>query len=432
MVQDRAERQTIDTHVHVWPLDDAPGHQPAPDGKVSPPDAAAPVEWLLQDMAEYHVAHCVLVQSSAFGWDNTYMVECLRYPGRFQAIGLVDPESPANARALERWMDQGLTGFRFHPLYYDREPRGAWWVDAPESDDLWAAATATGAILQFHMLPQHAPALARMIERHPQVRVIVDHIGKPDVTETPPYPGFDPVLRLADYPHVYAQDRRLSDCQSTSLSVGRHLAVRALAGRPFRRSADALGHRVSPHRPARPAGGRPALRRAGATPDARRAAADSLGHPGPPVRIRRRALIAAPGTGFPRHVSGGRTMIRPRGPIHRRRAPYQALLSDGPLLRPSAAVAVSQLWEWRDRRGPPPRPPLATPRTKTSATPTPPATSPRAKILLQRTLDHGETWRTEDEVVIGDYSRPLAERRAIVARADEPGVARETIALTDP
>ena len=56
----------------------------------------------------------------------------------------------------------------------------------------------------------------------------------------------------------------------------------------------------------------------------------------------------------------------------------------------------------------------------------------RAKILLQRTLDHGETWRLEDEVVIGDNSRPLAERRAIMRRADEPGVVRETIALTGP
>ena len=56
----------------------------------------------------------------------------------------------------------------------------------------------------------------------------------------------------------------------------------------------------------------------------------------------------------------------------------------------------------------------------------------RAKILLQRTLDHGETWRREDEVVIGDNSRPLAERRAIMGRADDPGVTREAIALTGP
>ena len=56
----------------------------------------------------------------------------------------------------------------------------------------------------------------------------------------------------------------------------------------------------------------------------------------------------------------------------------------------------------------------------------------RAQVLLQRSLDHGETWRPEDEVVIWDHSLDLAERRAIVERADEPGVARETIDLARP
>lgn len=199
-------QRIIDTHVHVWPLDDAPGHRPAPNAKIRAPKAAAPVEWLVEEMEAFGIEHCVLVQSSAFGWDNTYMVECLeRYPGRVKAIGLVDPESPTNARDLEQWMARGLSGFRFHPLYYDKEPRGPWWVDAPESDMLWRAAADTGAILQFHMWPKHAPALARMVERHPDVRVIVDHIGKPDVTEPPPYPSFDPILHLSDYPNTWAK-----------------------------------------------------------------------------------------------------------------------------------------------------------------------------------------------------------------------------------
>jgi len=102
-------------------------------------------------------------------------------------------------------MARGLSGFRFHPLYYDKEPRGPWWIDAPESDALWHAARRTNAIMQFHMWPRHAVALARMIERHPDVRVIVDHIGKPDVTEAEPHASFEPVLRLADYPNVYAK-----------------------------------------------------------------------------------------------------------------------------------------------------------------------------------------------------------------------------------
>lgn len=243
------DRQVIDTHVHVWPLDDAPGHRPAPEARIRPPSQAAPVEWLLQDMEEFGIAHCVLVQSSAFGWDNTYMVECLeRYPGRFKAIGLVDPESPQNARDLERWMARGLSGFRFHPLYYDREPRGPWWIDAPESDALWEAAETAGAILQFHMWPKHAPALTRMIERHPRVRVIIDHLGKLDVTELPPYPSFEPVLRLADFPNTYVKigDYQLASRQAfpwrdtwpfVSLLVQRFGAGRVIWGTGYPRAA---------------------------------------------------------------------------------------------------------------------------------------------------------------------------------------------------
>src|SRR5688500_16977926 len=96
-------RAIIDTHVHVWALDEQ--HQPAPGAKVGRPAAAAPVEWLVEEMAAEGIAHCVLVQSSAFGWDNTYMVECLeRYPGLFRAIGLVDPLAADNADDLRAWM----------------------------------------------------------------------------------------------------------------------------------------------------------------------------------------------------------------------------------------------------------------------------------------------------------------------------------------
>ena len=193
----------IDTHVHVWPLDDAPGHRPVEGAKIGPPKEAAPVEWLLQDMEEFGIDHCVLVQSSAFGWDNRYMLECLEaHPGRFRAIGLVDPLDRNNSDQLWYWMNRGLSGFRFHPLYYPELPV---WVDSNEHDRLWKAAADTGAIMQFHMHPLHAEPLHRMASRHPRVRVIVDHIGKPDVTEPPPYPSFQPVLRLAELPNVWVK-----------------------------------------------------------------------------------------------------------------------------------------------------------------------------------------------------------------------------------
>jgi len=202
----------IDTHVHVWALDEQ--HQPAPDAKVRAPSAADPVEWLVEDMAQFGVDRCVLVQSSAFGWDNTYMVECLeQYPGLFKAIGLVDPLSPGNADDLRFWMARGLSGFRFHPLYY---PDESCWIDSAAHDALWRAAAETGAIMQFHLWPRHATPLGRMIARHPGVRVVVDHLGKPDVTEASPYPSFQPVLDLARFPNVWVKigDYQIASKQS--------------------------------------------------------------------------------------------------------------------------------------------------------------------------------------------------------------------------
>lgn len=82
----------IDTHVHVWPLDDAPGHRPAEGAKVRHPTEAAPVEWLLEDMAEYGIDRCVLVQSSALAWWSLWQ-------GRRGGRDAGDPARSAGAHA---------------------------------------------------------------------------------------------------------------------------------------------------------------------------------------------------------------------------------------------------------------------------------------------------------------------------------------------
>lgn len=199
----------IDSHVHVWALDEK--HRPAADARIAHPREAAPVEWLVDDMERYGVDRAVLVQSSAFSWDNSYVLECVsRYPQLFRAIGLVNPLSDTLADDLARWMRLGLAGLRLHPVFYRGEPV---WLDSPAHDRLWDVAADTDAILQFHMLPEHAGPLARMIERHTSVRVLVDHLGKPDVTEAAPYPSFQGVLALAKCPNVWM---KLGDYQLAS------------------------------------------------------------------------------------------------------------------------------------------------------------------------------------------------------------------------
>lgn len=56
----------------------------------------------------------------------------------------------------------------------------------------------------------------------------------------------------------------------------------------------------------------------------------------------------------------------------------------------------------------------------------------RARILLQRSTDGGETWPREHDMVVYDESAPLEARRAFLADADEPNVQRDHIDLTSP
>jgi L-fuconolactonase len=193
-------RQVIDTHVHVWELGEGPGRQIDPTSPVRPVEQSGAIESLLEDIDAHGIRHCVLVQHSAFGSDNSYILECLRrVPGRFRAIGLIDLFSRRAHEHVEALMAQGLSGFRFHPAYF----KDASWLDGPESDGVWRAAERTNAILQFHMRPAHADAIGRMASRHPSVRVIIDHMGKPDVTEPPPYRAFQHIADLASFPNIW-------------------------------------------------------------------------------------------------------------------------------------------------------------------------------------------------------------------------------------
>jgi predicted TIM-barrel fold metal-dependent hydrolase len=89
-----------------------------------------------------------------------------------------------------------VSGFRFHPVFFE----DASWLDAPSSDRIWDAAEETDSILQFHVRPEHGAGLASIASRHPNVRAIVDHLGKPDVSTE----GSDrPILALAELPNVW-------------------------------------------------------------------------------------------------------------------------------------------------------------------------------------------------------------------------------------
>jgi predicted TIM-barrel fold metal-dependent hydrolase len=192
----------VDTHMHVWKIDPPRYTLQQTLADVPLPTTDAPIEDLLDDNAAAGVTHTVLVQPSSSGWNNRYVVECaVQRPGQLAAHGLIDPDNRQNAADLRRWMDEGMAGFRLN-MVRDRDPA---WVNAPRNYPLWETAQERGAVINVQMYPQQAPRLTEIALRFPGVKVIVDHLGKPDITERAPFPIFSGVLALADLPNTYVK-----------------------------------------------------------------------------------------------------------------------------------------------------------------------------------------------------------------------------------
>jgi L-fuconolactonase len=66
-------------------------------------------------------------------------------------------------------------------------------------------------VVQFHLRAEHAPQVATIAERYPHLRLILDHMGYPDLDRGPQ--AFQPIVELARYPNIVL---KLSDVAGRS------------------------------------------------------------------------------------------------------------------------------------------------------------------------------------------------------------------------
>ena len=189
----------IDTHLHVW-SDDAERY-PFAEGRTQV--GGGSVELLNQTMDEVGVDKAVIVQPIYYLFDNRYVADCLRrFPGRFAAIGLVDPKAPDAADRLEKLVrEDGFGGLRIHSSRLDHPSEWA----APDQDPLWRRSEELGTCFIVHGPAANLPHLEPIIGRFPEVPVVLDHIGGAPTDEEAPFPLLSHVLDLARFPKVYVK-----------------------------------------------------------------------------------------------------------------------------------------------------------------------------------------------------------------------------------
>jgi len=190
----------VDTHLHVWELhSERYPWQPLADVA---PDYAWPVESQIEVMDKSGIGKGVLVQPSMYSFDNRYILDCgRRYPERFRLIGLVDPRADAVESHVESLAEQGVRGLRLGPMLRPDIP----WYNDKQADRVWKKAAEMNMIITLLVTPDQVAPATEAINRFPGVRVVIDHLARPDKVDDPGGPQFEDLLALAQFEHVYVK-----------------------------------------------------------------------------------------------------------------------------------------------------------------------------------------------------------------------------------
>jgi predicted TIM-barrel fold metal-dependent hydrolase len=197
----------VDTHCHVI-SDDMTRYPRAPiGGKQSGWATTRPVtaDGMVERMDEAGIAQAVLVQATtAYGYDNSYVLDSRETrPDRFVAVGTVDPLPPDAADHLKVVVGEGgLSGVRLFTSGSTVPTQGEWFA-APEADPFWHKATELGVTVCLQMrLGPATEQLHTLLRRFPSVRVLLDHMGYPDIPTSPTDAG-EEVAKLAVHPGLH-------------------------------------------------------------------------------------------------------------------------------------------------------------------------------------------------------------------------------------
>jgi predicted TIM-barrel fold metal-dependent hydrolase len=191
-----AKRTIVDAQVHLWKAESedwkwVPGMKP----QMPEPFTIAK---LVPLMDQAGVDRVVIVPPSWPGDRNEYGLEAAHhYP-----MGRIPLQNPQSTTLLPKWKEQpGMLGVR---VSFNSDVTKAWLTDGT-ADWFWPAAEKAGVPIMF-LAPEQVSKFARIAEHHPQLTLIIDHMGLNSSSRTTRISAIpaaiDQAIALAKYPNV--------------------------------------------------------------------------------------------------------------------------------------------------------------------------------------------------------------------------------------
>jgi predicted TIM-barrel fold metal-dependent hydrolase len=183
----------VDAQVHIW----------ANGPPTSPPHryvTSFSVDELLAEMDAAGVDAALLHPP---GWDpdsdEVAMDAARKHPDRLAILGKFPLDELESRSRIDTWKSQpGMLGLRFALL---QPHQRAWWTDGT-MDWLWPAAEKAQIPIAL-LAGEFLPVVARVAERHPNLRLAIDHLGRTGRAQDPAaFTNLPELLALARFPNV--------------------------------------------------------------------------------------------------------------------------------------------------------------------------------------------------------------------------------------
>ncbi len=154
-------------------------------------------------MAANGVERVVAIQTStAYAWDNRFLAESARDNAPWMVgVCTLNPQDPESPPILRRFVeDFNVRAMRSVPAG-DTDKH----LDHPGVDALWNVAEELGIVINARIHVGLADELERMLQRHPNLSVVIDHCLYPKGEEGLQGGTIQRVLQLAAHPNLYAK-----------------------------------------------------------------------------------------------------------------------------------------------------------------------------------------------------------------------------------